>query len=69
MIRLFVADASPMASQLLADALRRFRNPRFEVTVAKSLHPDTCVEEICRQSPEIALLAMSLAGEPLSALS
>lgn len=58
-----------MASQLLADALRRFRNPRFEVTVAKSLQPDTCMEEICRQSPEIAVLAMSLAGEPLSALS
>ncbi|HWC15667.1 MAG TPA: response regulator transcription factor [Terriglobales bacterium] len=68
MIRLFVADASPMASQLVADALRRFRNPRFDVAVSKSLKPDECVDEICRQSPEIALLAMSLAGGPLSAL-
>ena len=68
MIRLYVADASPMASQLLADALRRFRNPRFDVTVAKSLNPDDCVEEISRQSFDVAVLAISLAGGPLSAL-
>lgn len=68
MIHLFVADASPMASQLLADALRRFRNPRFEVTVAKSLNPDDCVEEISQRSFDVAVLAMSLAGGPLSAL-
>ncbi|HVH87007.1 MAG TPA: response regulator transcription factor [Terriglobales bacterium] len=68
MIRLFVADASPMASQLLADALRRFRNPRFDVAVPKSQNLDECVEEISRQSPDVAILALSLAGGPLSAL-
>ena len=68
MIRLYVADSSPMASLLLADALRRFRNPRFQVAVAKSLNPDDCVEEISRQSPDVAVLAISLAGGPLSAL-
>lgn len=68
MIRLFLADASPMASHLLADALRRFRNPRFDVAVAKSLNPDDCIEEIGQRSLDVAVLGMSLAGGTFSAL-
>src|SRR5438874_3133564 len=68
MIRLFVADTSPMASQLLADALRRFRNPRFEVATPKSVNPDDCLSEILQQSPDVAVLALALQNHPLGAL-
>ena len=68
MIRLFVADTSPMASQLLADALRRFRNPRFEVVTPKTFAPDDCFEDIIGQSPDVAVLALDLHNRPLSAL-
>lgn len=68
MIRVLVADSTPMASELLADVLRRSRSPKFEVTVPQSLSPDACLEHILRAKPEVAILASSLHSEPQSGI-
>ena len=68
MIHILAAETSPLASQLLADALRRSRIPKFQVSIPSSLTPDGCFEEIARTRPDVAVLALNLRNEPLSAL-
>ncbi|PYY19264.1 MAG: hypothetical protein DMG60_05080 [Acidobacteria bacterium] len=68
MIHILVAETSPLASQLLADGLRRSRTPKFEVSIPPSLSPDACLAEIARTRPNVAVLALNLQNEPLSAM-
>lgn len=68
MIRILVADTSHMASQLLADSLKRSRSPKFEVTVPKSLDPDSCLSQILEARPDVAILALNLQNQHLSAV-
>lgn len=68
MIHILAAETSPLASQLLADGLRRSRSSKFQVTIPSSLSPDGCLEEIARTRPDVAVLALNLRNEPLSAL-
>src|SRR5919204_2999220 len=66
-IRIVVADNSRMSSQLLADALRRSRNPRFEVAVPSALTTNATVAEIERTRPDVAVLSKDFQSNPLAA--
>jgi DNA-binding NarL/FixJ family response regulator len=68
MISILVADTSPMTSHLLADALRRSRNPKFDVSLPAVLNADVCVKEIAEKQPDVAVLALDLQNRPLCAL-
>jgi DNA-binding NarL/FixJ family response regulator len=59
-IRVLIADASKMASELIALTLKRIRNPRFTVIIPSSFTSSAVIEEITRATPEVALLSNCL---------
>lgn len=55
-----------MGSQLIADALRRSRNPRFDILVPQGFSSREIIDETVRTTPQIAVISSALRDGPLA---
>ena len=68
-IRVLVADNSRMTAQLIADSLRRSRNPRLEVFLPTAFNSAETTREIAQRQPDVALVSASLSDGPFAGYS
>src|SRR5438067_2324739 len=68
-IRILIADASRMTSQLMAAVLRRNRNPHFEVALPSGFSSTETADEIARNRPQVALVSGALEDGPFAGYS
>ena len=68
-IRVLVADSSRMTAQLIADSLRRSRNPRLEVFLPTAFTSAETTREISDRRPDVALVSASLNDGPFAGYS
>lgn len=63
-IKVFVGESSRMSCQLISEALRRSRNPRFEVVVPKGFTSGDALIDIERTRPDVAIVSNVLKDGP-----
>jgi two-component system, NarL family, nitrate/nitrite response regulator NarL len=68
-IRVLVGDGSRMGSQLIADTLRRSRNPRFEIILPEGFSAQDTVDAITRTAPDVAIISSALRDGPRAGFS
>ena len=68
-IRVLVADNSRMTAQLIAAALRRNRNPRFDVSLPAAFTSEQTTRQIVDTKPDVALVSASLTDGPFAGYS
>jgi len=68
-IRVLVADNSRMTAQLIADSLRRSRNPRLEVFLPTAFSSTETTKEIAERRPDVALVSAALSDGPFAGYS
>src|SRR2546423_7418010 len=69
LIKVLTADSSRMGSELLADSLRRSRNPRFEIVLPAGFTSSQTVEQIRRLTPAVAVISSALPDGPFAGFS
>lgn len=59
-ISVVIGEGSLMGSQLLAEALRRSRNPRFDIVVPSGFSSTEITQHIIRSTPQVAVISSAL---------
>jgi DNA-binding NarL/FixJ family response regulator len=68
-IRVLIGESSRMGSQLMADVLRRSRNPRFDIVVPSGFTAADTLAEIESSSPDVAIISAGLRDGPFAGFS
>lgn len=68
-IKVFVGESSRMSCQLISEALRRSRNPRFEVVVPRGFTSNEALLDIERTRPDVAVISHALKDGPAAGFS
>jgi len=68
-ITVFVGESSRMSCQLISEALRRSRSPRFNVLVPRGFTSNEALEDIARTRPDVAIISNTLKDGPSAGFS
>jgi DNA-binding NarL/FixJ family response regulator len=68
-IKVFVGESSRMSCQLISEALKRSRNPRFEVVVPRGFTSSDALRDIERTHPDVAVISKALEDGPAAGFS
>ena len=68
-IKVFVGESSRMSCQLISEALRRSRSPRFEIVVPRGFTSNEALADIERTCPDVAVISDALKDGPAAGLS
>jgi DNA-binding NarL/FixJ family response regulator len=68
-IKVFIGESSRMSCQLISEALKRSRNPRFEVEVPHGFTSSDALRDIERTHPDVAIISNALEDGPSAGFS
>lgn len=68
-IKVFVGESSRMSCQLISEALRRSRNPRFEVVIPRGFTSNEALQDMELTRPDVAIISNALKDGPSAGFS